>query len=182
MIGNFIKNKAAVFIDAANIFYSERTLGWRIDFRRLVQYLRQEAPIAGLYYYTGIVEQNERQRAFLRKIESFGYVVTAKEVKMIRSRNGSEVAKGSLDIELALDAYIQRDSYDTFILFSGDSDFAYLLEVLKQSGKNVIVVSTRGHISKDLIERAKYIALPKLRSAIERISKFKGPDKPALEV
>ncbi|MFA6969025.1 MAG: NYN domain-containing protein [Candidatus Paceibacterota bacterium] len=182
MIGQFIKGKVAVFIDAANIFYSERSLGWRIDYERLAKYLRQEAHIVELDYYTGIIEKSEKQRAFLKKLESFGYVVTAKEVKFIRLPGGSFASKGSLDIELALDAYIRRNQYDTCILFSGDSDFAYLFDVLKRDGKSVVVVSTRGHISKELVARAKYVALPKLREIIGRNQKFKRPDKPASEV
>jgi uncharacterized LabA/DUF88 family protein len=178
----FIKGKAAIFIDAANVFYSERSLGWRIDYERLADYLRQDVLVAGLYYYTGIIEKNEKQRSFLKKVESFGYVVTAKEVKFIKQPGGVFTSKGSLDVELALDAYMQRNQFDTCILFSGDSDFAYLLDVLKREGKYVVVVSTRGHISKELVVRAKYVALQKLRKIIERAPKFKEPDKPAPEV
>ena len=109
MIGKFVKGKTSVFIDAANIFYSEQTLGWRIDYERLADYLRRELSLTGLYYYTDIIEKNENQRAFLKKLESFGYAVTAKEVKFIRLSGGSFTSKGSLDIEFALDAYIRRD-------------------------------------------------------------------------
>jgi len=31
MIKNFVKGKTAVFIDASNIYFAEKTLGWRID-------------------------------------------------------------------------------------------------------------------------------------------------------
>lgn len=182
MIKQFVKGKTAVFIDAANVFYSERSLGWRIDYERLAKYLRRNVSVAGLYYYTGIMEKNEKQRAFLKKLESFGYIVTAKEVKFIKQPSGAFTSKGSLDVELALDAYMQRNQFDTCVLFSGDSDFAYLLDVLKREGKNVVVVSTRGHISKELVMRAKYIPLQKLRKIIERAQKFKEPDKPAPEV
>ena len=174
MIGKFIKGKVAVFIDAANVFYSERSLGWNIDYEKLALYLRQEAMLVGLYYYTGIVERSEKQRAFLKKLESFGYAVTAKEVKFIRLSKDSFTSKGSLDVELALDAYMRRDQYDALVLFSGDSDFGYLLDILKAEGKSVVVVSTRGHISRELVARAKYIALPKLRTMIERSKNSKG--------
>jgi len=182
MIKQFIKGKTAVFIDAANIFYSQRTLGWRIDYDKLAVYLRKESNLTGLYYYTGVIGQKEEQKAFLKKLESFGYVVATKEVKFIQLPNGPLTSKGSLDIELALDAYIAHRNYDTFVLFSGDSDFAYLLDVLKREGKEIVVISTRGHVSKELVMRAKYIDLPKLRHIIERVQKFKEPGKPAPEV
>lgn len=179
MIGQFVKGKAAVFIDAANIFYSQRTLGWRIDYAKLAEYLKKETNLDGLYYYTGKVGALEKQVSFINKLKACGYRVTAKEVKMIKIPNSQSVPKGSLDVELALDAYRFREQFDTLVLFSGDSDFAYLLYLLKQDGKQVVVVSMRRHVAKELIERAKYVPLSKWRPFIE---KFKGPDNPALEV
>lgn len=55
------------------------------------------------------------------------------------------------------------------LLFSGDSDFDYFLKELKRHGKRVIVVSTKYHISRELIKRADhYIDLRKIRKLIER--------------
>lgn len=179
MIKEFVTGKAGVFIDAANIFYSQRTLGWRIDYEKLAAYLRREVNLDGMYYYTGKVGALGKQVSFIEKLKACGYQVTAKEVKMIKTAGGQSMPKGSLDVELALDAFRFRNQFDTLVLFSGDSDFAYLLDLLKREGKSVIVVSMRGHISKELIVRAKYLPLPKWRPFME---KFKGPDEPALEV
>jgi len=44
MIKKFIKGRAAVFIDAENILYSQQTLGWRIDYQRLRDYLKIKKP------------------------------------------------------------------------------------------------------------------------------------------
>ena len=174
MIGQFIKGKAAVFIDAANIFYSQRTLGWRIDYGKLARYMKDETNLDGLYYYTGKVGALEKQMSFIEKLKKCGYRVIAKEVKMIKIPNLPPVPKGSLDVELALDAYRFRKQFDTLVLFSGDSDFAYLLDLLIEDGKQVIVVSMRGHVARELIQRAKYIDLPKLREYIERAENSKG--------
>jgi len=57
--------------------------------------------------------------------------------------------------------------YDTAILLSGDSDFAPILDRIKSRGKRVIIMSVKGHISKELINRAKYVNLKKLRNQIE---------------
>lgn len=97
----------------------------------------------------------------------------AKEVKFIRTKDGKQIPKGNLDIELALDTFRFKDTYDTLLLFSGDSDFAYLLDLLKKHNKKTLVFSTRGHVSRELLERAKYIDLQKLRNFIEL--KFKEP-------
>lgn len=178
MLHEFCVGRVAVFIDAANIFYSQRTLGWSIDYEKLVSYLRSETNLIDISYYTGKVGTFEKQLLFVKKLERIGYRVVAKEVKFIRS--GQDILqKGSLDVELALDAFRLKDEFDTFVLLSGDSDFAYLLDLLKNDGKRVIVISMRGHISRELIERAKFVPLPKIRRMIEKV---KGPDKPTLDV
>lgn len=174
MIGKYIKGKTAVFIDAANIFYSQRTLGWRIDYERLAAYLARDCNLTGIYYYTGMVGAYEKQQSFILKLRSLGYQVTSKEVKFIKVPRFPDVPKGNLDVELALDAFRYKESFDTLILFSGDSDFAYLLDLLKKDGKRVIIVSMRGHVSRELLERGKYIALPKLRGLIEWTGNSKG--------
>ena len=182
MLSSHVKGKVAVFIDAANMFYAERQLGWHIDFQALAHYLYQEMRVVGLYYYTGVLKENTSQISFLRKLESFGYVLIAKEVKLIQSSNATVKTKGSLDVELALDAYIRRDEYETILLFSGDSDFAYLIDVLKRDGKHAVTISTRGHIARELISRTKYVPLSRLKTHIERSAKIKGPARPAPEV
>jgi len=171
-----IQGRTMVFIDAANIFYSQQSLGWRIDFARLSAYLKSEVSIENICYYTGKVGKFEKQMSFLQKLESLGYKITAKEVKFIKSTEGTDIPKGNLDVELALDAFRLKNDFDVCLLFSGDSDFAYLLDLLKQAGKRVFVFSTRGHISKELLDRAKYIDLKKLKSEIETI---REPDEPA---
>lgn len=178
-LSGLVKGKVAVFIDAANMFYSQRTLKWHIDYKKLISYLKNNVNLVGIFYYTGLIGSLEKQQSFLKKLIYLGYTVTSKEVKFIKIPGASDIPKGNLDVELSIDAYRMKNTFDTIILFSGDSDFAYLLDVLKQEGKNVIVVSMRGHVSKELLERAKYIDLPKWRSVIEKI---KEPDKPAPEV
>jgi uncharacterized LabA/DUF88 family protein len=57
-------------------------------------------------------------------------------------------------------------NFDTLVLMSGDGDFAALLDNVKEAGKRVIVMSTKGHVAKELLERAKYLNLKKLRGEI----------------
>lgn len=132
-----------------------------------MNYFENECNLKGIYFYTGRVGDNNKQDSFLQKLGRFGYVVKSKEVKQIRLENNAFEWKGNLDVELALDSFRLRSGFDTILLFSGDSDFAYLLDLLRKDNKRVIVFSTRGHVSKELITRAKYIDLKKLRVYIE---------------
>ena len=47
-----------------------------------------------------------------------------------------------------------RRNFDTFILFSGDSDFAEVLRFLKGKKKKIIVVCTRRFLSGELFQIA----------------------------
>lgn len=165
-LAKITKGKIAVFIDAANILYSQRTLGWKIDYQKLKSFIEAKTEIYGVFYYTGKVGTLEKQEKFFKKLKKIGFTVVSKEVKFIKINKNKVIPKGNLDIELALDAFRLNGEYDTLLLFSGDSDFAYLLDLLKEQKKRVIVVSTRGHVSIELLERAKFIDLRKLKNLI----------------
>lgn len=44
-----------VFIDASNLFYGgERSLGWKIDYSKLLKYLRNKYTVSKVFYFGGI--------------------------------------------------------------------------------------------------------------------------------
>ena len=43
------------FIDAANLFYGgEKSLGWKIDYKKLLLYLKNKFSVSRAYYYAGV--------------------------------------------------------------------------------------------------------------------------------
>ncbi len=166
MLGQYTAGRVFVFIDAANILYSQQTLGWRVDYKKLKGYFEEECDLRALYFYTGNVGDNQKQSSFLQKLNGLGYNVRSKEVKRIKISNNTYEWKGNLDVELTIDVLANLNNFDTLILMSGDSDFASLLDAVKKSGKRVIVMSTKGHVAKELLERAKYINIKKLKEWI----------------
>lgn len=171
MIGKFITGHTYVFVDAANILYSQQTLGWRVDYAKLKQYLASECNLKELFFYTGRVGDNSKQRKFLEKLSEYGYCVRSKEVKRICVGRNTYEWKGNLDAELIIDALKNSANFDTCILMSGDSDFAPLLDELRNQRKSVIVMSAKGHISRELLERAKYVNIKKLKERIQYVDK-----------
>ena len=170
MIKKHVTGRVAVFVDAANILYSQQTLGWEIDYAKLLNYLKSETEIVSANFYSGKISKNQKQVDFFNKMQSFGYQVITKEVKWIKDRGGKILkGKGNLDIELALDVAQAIESFDTLVLMSGDSDFAVLVDLVRSKNKKVVVISTKYHISKELIEKAnKYINLKFLKDQIRR--------------
>ena len=48
MIGQFVKGRVFVFVDAANILYSQQTLRWRVDYKKLKEYFEKECGLKGI--------------------------------------------------------------------------------------------------------------------------------------
>ncbi len=120
-----------------------------------------------IFVYTATDPQRPNQEKFIRMLRSNNFIVRTKPVKQIRIAGGIYQWKGDFDVELTMDMLDHVDQYDTAILMSGDSDFAPIVDRVKSLKKRVIVMSVKGHVSKELLERAKYINLKKLRGDIE---------------
>lgn len=169
MIKNFVKGKVYVFIDGENVFYSQRTLGWKISYHKFMKYFKKECgKSTKCFMYTGLDEDNTKQKKFIDMLDLTGYITRTKIIKKIRKKDGSYQWKNNLDIELALEMVEFKDKFDTAILVSGDSDFAVVLDKLKKAKKRVLVMSTRGHVARELLERAKFIDLRKLKGIISQ--------------
>lgn len=169
MIGQFIKGVVYVFIDAENVFYAQRTLGWKISYEKLMNYFKQECgKDTKCFIYSGKDEHNTKQQKFFDMLEINGYIVRTKVVKKIKDHSGGYKWKNNLDMELAFEMDDTKDKYDTAILVSGDSDFVTPIDRIKKADKRIIVMSTRGHIAKELLERAKFIDLRKLKDKISQ--------------
>jgi len=160
--------KVAVFIDAANILYSQQTLGWKVDYKKLILMFKKDFELIFIGFYYGKISESKGQERFFAMLRDREYTLRTKPVKYIKTLKGV-ILKGNLDVELAFDILTMKDKFDTCILLSGDSDFEIILSHLRSLGKKVIVVSTKGHISLELIRNCdKYVNLKKLRSFLER--------------
>jgi len=170
MLHQFIKGKVYVFIDAENVFYAQRTLGWKISYQKLMDYFKKECGHqTKCFIYKGVDEFNAGQRKFLDMLEMNGYILRTKAIKRIKDKkSGKEAWKGNLDMELAFEMDDTKEKYDTAVLLSGDSDFALPIDRIKKAGRRIIVMSTRGHISKELLERAKFVDLRKIKAEISQ--------------
>lgn len=173
LIKNVVKGKIAVFIDAANIELSAKDKDWRVDYKKLYRWLRDLGKIRYVGFYT-VRFDTPRHDAFLTLLKKTGYKLITKPLKFIKDKSNKKghMRKANFDVEIAVDVVVQKDSFDTLFLFSGDSDFAYLLKELKKIGKIVVVISMKHHIAKELIEKADlYLDLMKIRNIIGRKDK-----------
>ena len=145
MKGNFYENeRVALFIDGANLYSAARSLGFDIDYRRLLKVFREKGRLVRAYYYTALVEDQEYSpiRPLIDWLDYNGYTVVTKATKEFVDQTGRRKVKGNMDIELAVDAMEIAGHIDHMVLFSGDGDFRSLVEAVQRRGVRVTVVST----------------------------------------
>jgi uncharacterized LabA/DUF88 family protein len=137
-------NKIALFIDGANLYATCKTLGFDIDYKRLLREFEGRGRLVRAFYYTAIIEDQEFSsiRPLIDWLDYNGYSVVTKAAKEYVDAGGRRKIKGNMDIELAVDAMELAERVDQIVLFSGDGDFRSLVEAVQRRGVRVTVVST----------------------------------------
>src|SRR5271169_827837 len=137
-------NKIALFIDGANLYLTTKTLGFEIDYRRLLKEFQSRGTLLRAFYYTAVIEDSEFTsiRPLIDWLDYNGYTVVTKATKEFIDATGRRKIKGNMDVELAVDALELAPHLDQMVLFSGDGDFRSLVEAVQRRGVRVIVVST----------------------------------------
>ena len=134
----------ALFIDGANLYATAKMLGFDVDYRRLLQEFQSRGVLLRAFYYTAILEDQEYSsvRPLVDWLDYNGYTVVTKPTKEFVDAYGRRKLKGSMDVELAVDAMELAEHIDQLVLFSGDGDFRPLVEAVQRRGVRVTVVST----------------------------------------
>lgn len=130
------REKIALFIDGANLYAASKTLGFDIDYRKLLKAFQKRGYLLRAYYYTALVEDQEYSsiRPLIDWLDYNGYKVVTKAAKEFTDSTGRRKVKGNMDIELTVDAMQLTDTVDHFVIFSGDGDFRSLVEALQRKG------------------------------------------------
>jgi uncharacterized LabA/DUF88 family protein len=138
------REKIALFIDGANLYATAKALGFDIDYRRLLKEFSAKGYLLRALYYTALAEDQEYSsiRPLIDWLDYNGYKVVTKPTKEFFDSTGRRKIKGSMDIELAVDAMELAEHVDHLVLFSGDGDFRSLVEAIQRKGRKVSVVST----------------------------------------
>lgn len=136
--------RMALFIDGANLYATAKSLGFDIDYKRLLTMFREKGNLIRALYYTALAEDQEYSsiRPLIDWLDYNGYSMVTKPTKEFTDASGRRKIKGNMDIELAVDAMELAEHLDHIVLFSGDGDFRSLVEALQYKGKRVSVVST----------------------------------------
>jgi uncharacterized LabA/DUF88 family protein len=136
--------RLALFIDGANLYASAKSLGFDIDYKRLLREFQGRGRLIRAYYFTALMDDQEYSsiRPLVDWLDYNGYSVVTKPTKEFVDAAGRRKVKGNMDIELAVMAMELAPHVDQIVIFSGDGDFRFLVEALQRQGVRVVVIST----------------------------------------
>src|SRR5258708_22968493 len=99
-------DKIALFIDGANLYATAKTLGFDIDYKRLLKEFQGRGTLLRAFYYTAVIEDQEFSsiRPLIDWLDYNGYTVVTKATKEVIDASGRRKVKANMAIELAADA------------------------------------------------------------------------------
>ena len=168
----FRKAPAYAFIDSQNLNLGIQKMGWKMDWRKFRQYLKDTHGVTNAYMFIGYMHENEALYEYMHEL---GYLVVLKPTVDISSSQDSDknkperhTVKGNVDVELALYALKEMPNYKKAIVVSGDGDFYALAEYLEQKGKLANILTPNWQYS-SLLKAFdnKIIRLDQMRSQLE---------------
>jgi uncharacterized LabA/DUF88 family protein len=167
--------RVGLFIDGANLYVTAKSLGFDIDFKRLLYLFAQKAHLVRALYFTAILEDQEFSslRPLVDWLAYNGFSAITKPAKEFTDATGRRKLKGNMDVEIAVEVMRLGEQLDHIVLFSGDGDFRYLVAAMQEKGKRVTVVSslvTRPPMISDELRRQadQFIEFADLQNSIAR--------------
>jgi len=154
-VDGFDNERAAVFVDSANFEMSCRFCGLEKDYVKMDKFFfGAMKKSAKTFRFYKVDFGGNKQRKFFDFLNIIGAKIVSKPIKVIKQKQKANEHKANFDVELAVDAVELKEKYDTAIIVSGDSDFAYLAEHLQKAGKKTVVISPWRRTGKELRQQA----------------------------
>jgi uncharacterized LabA/DUF88 family protein len=146
------------FIDSQNLNLGTQKMGWKMDWRKFRQFLRDKYNVTHAYMFIGYMAENEQLYEHMHEL---GYLIVLKptldmkvmpEVAQEAAENSDTAkpegkdkekvpVKGNIDADLVLHAMKELPNYAKAIIVSGDGDFYGLIEYLAEKNKLLHVMT-----------------------------------------
>jgi uncharacterized LabA/DUF88 family protein len=166
------------FIDSQNLNLGVRSQGWKLDWSKFRQYLRNKYHVSKAYLCIGQIPGNESLYTFLQEC---GFILIFKPT-FERHEGDKVVIKGNVDAELVMHTMIHLRHFDQVVIVSGDGDFHCLIEYLATQKKLLKVLAPTKHYSGLLrkFNQNNYIVrIDQLRRSLEyKMTGIRGRSKP----
>jgi len=154
-----VVDRVAIFIDGSNLYHALKNNFRRSDlyYSGFMSKLCNARPLFRAYYYNILQDPNKWPEAHKEQQE---FLEVLHKTPYLELRLGTTKVAGGVPIEKGIDVMLATDllyfawnnSYDTAIVVSGDSDFRYAIQAVKNLGKHVEIAYFENAVSKDLLE------------------------------
>ena len=106
-------NKVALFIDGLNLYTTARSLGFEIDFKRLLREFQSRGYLLRAFYYTAVIEDQEYSsiRPLIDWLDYNGYTVVTKATKEFVDQTGRRKVKGNMEYRTRSGRHRARAAY-----------------------------------------------------------------------
>ena len=143
---NRIKIKTYTFIDASNIIYGASDNRWKVDFNKLIRYLKTRYSSSRVLYYAGLDNENIKQIKFYEKLQELGYTLRLVPVK--KFKDGKK--KADIDSRMTFEMMRYFSDYDRVVVMTGDGDFYWVLEYLLVKKQDVKLIAHSDSTAREL--------------------------------
>jgi uncharacterized LabA/DUF88 family protein len=160
-----------LYVDGDNLLGLQRERGWWIDHKKFTDYIKENYPeLQEAYYYSTLDPTQEiaPKKRFLRAMTALGYRVSTRPPK-VEFHNGAPYRRGCSDLLMCRDIILDLSNFDRCILVTGDGDFDCVVDTLRTSGKEYLVISSPPVIGSALLNAAgmNFLDFESIREEIE---------------
>ncbi len=173
------KNEVYAFIDSQNLNLGVQRVGWKMDWRKFREFLRDKYHVTKAYMFVGYVAEYED---LYNQLHEAGYLVVLKPTVDMSSnqedknKDSKPQVKGNIDAELVLYAMKELPNYSKAIIVSGDGDFYCLAEYLADKNRLLHIMTPNWRYSTLLKPFEQYIIrLDQRRKELEHKDYRKRP-------
>ncbi|PIR72638.1 MAG: hypothetical protein COU42_00450 [Candidatus Nealsonbacteria bacterium CG10_big_fil_rev_8_21_14_0_10_36_24] len=137
MVIKHIGQRVGILIDVQNLYHSAKNLySARVNFGEILKLAVSNRNLIRVFAYVVKTKTGE-EKAFFDALIKLGIET---RVKDLQEFYGGQ-KKADWDVGIVIDAVRMAPNVDTLVLVSGDGDFVYLVEYLKNQGKRVEVIA-----------------------------------------
>lgn len=141
-----VKKGNYAFIDSQNLNLGTQRMGWKMDWRKFRQWLKDEHNVTQAYMFIGYMADNEALYEYMHEL---GFLVVLKPTLDVTASAEDDKkddkekvpVKGNTDADMVLHAMKELPNYDKAIIVSGDGDFFSLAEYLEEQGKLACILT-----------------------------------------
>jgi uncharacterized LabA/DUF88 family protein len=167
----------AILVDIQNLYHSSINFGGsKISYKKLTEKIGENRNVVLRKAYAAH-RDGKAAKNFYSALEKIGYEMISRRVSVKKLNNDAvKIIPVHFEVEITADACFVPQNVDTVVLCTGNGNFEYLIDKLKNEGINVEVWSFKESTSEKLMKSAKFVQIPQeclLSSNVEEVSEVK---------